>query len=161
MFNLLECILDHQKTRDALSSDNEQLVSNENKRVQSDDGWYFQILCNDGNKEWVPLQEVKESNPIELAEYVRAKRLHEEPVFRHWVPTVLQQREAIVSKVKARIVTSHKYGVEIPRTVPQAHRLNVVQNLARKILDVRHRSNEPFMEERHLEEISATIFENV
>ena len=93
-------------------------------RVQSDDGCIFQILWSDGNKEWVPLHEVKESNPIELAEYIRAKHLHKELAFRHWVPIVLQQREVIVSKVKARSITSHKYGVEIPRTVIQAHRLD-------------------------------------
>ena len=108
-FNLLECIFDHQESRDALSSDA---------------GWNFQILWNDGNKEWVPLKEIKKSNPIELTEYVRAKRLHMEPMFQHWVPTILQQREVIVSKVKARTVTSHKYGVEIPRTVLQAYRLD-------------------------------------
>ena len=51
-------------------------------------------------------KEIKESNPIELAEYVRAKRLHKEPVFRHWVSPVLQQREVIVSKVGQSRLTS-------------------------------------------------------
>ena len=50
-FNLLELITDHQKPRDALSLDDEQLMNNEMERVQSDDGWYFQILWTDGNKE--------------------------------------------------------------------------------------------------------------
>ena len=69
--------------------------------------------------------EIKDSNPIELAEYARAQRLHEDPAFQWWVPSVSQQREAIVSKVKARAITSHKYGVEIPRTVQQAYSLDM------------------------------------
>ena len=88
-YNLLECILDHEKTRDALSSDDERLVSDKGKHIHSIDGRFFQLLWNDGNNEWVPLQEVRESNPIELAEYVRAKRLHEEPAFKLWVPVVI------------------------------------------------------------------------
>ena len=131
-YNLLECILDHKKTRDALSSGDERLVNDKGNHIHTTDGWFFQPLWNDGNKEWVPLQEVKDSNPIELAEYVRAKRLHEEPAFQWWVPNVLQQREAIVSKVKARTITSHKYGVEIPRTVEQAHKLDVKEKSNRK-----------------------------
>ena len=116
-YNMLASILDYRKTRDALPSDDEGLGNaddkGKDKYIHTTDGWSFHLLWKDENKEWVPLKEVKDSNPIELAEYVRAQRLHEEPAFQWWLPSVLQQREAIVSKVKARAVTTHKYSLDM------------------------------------------------
>ena len=82
--------------------------------------WFFKVLWKDGNEEWVPFVEFKSSHPIEVAEYVRAQALGSETPFYQWVHSVLSQRKAIVSKIKARAQVTHKYGVEIPRTVQQA-----------------------------------------
>ena len=40
---------------------------------------------------------MKEAYPIELAEYVVANRLVEEPAFKWWVPGVLKKRNRIIS----------------------------------------------------------------
>ena len=82
--------------------------------------WFFKVLWKDGNEEWVPFVEFKSSHPIEVAEYVRAQALGSETPFYQWVHSVLSQRKAIVSKIKARAQVTHKYGVKIPRTVQQA-----------------------------------------
>ena len=51
-YNLLDSILDHKKTRDALSSDDKILLNAEDKTkyIHTTDGWFFQLLWNDGNK---------------------------------------------------------------------------------------------------------------
>jgi len=39
------------------------------------------------------LKDVKEASPIELAEYVDANKIHDEPAFTWWVPYCLRKRE--------------------------------------------------------------------
>ena len=38
-------------------------------------GWDFEVQWNDGSKNWVQLKILKESNPVEVAEFVTAKGL--------------------------------------------------------------------------------------
>ena len=39
---------------------------------------------------WKYLKDVKESNPIEVAEYVTAQRIQDDPAFAWWVPFTLK-----------------------------------------------------------------------
>jgi hypothetical protein len=39
-------------------------------------GWYLQVLWKDGSSSWEPLHDLKESHPIEVAEYVIANKLY-------------------------------------------------------------------------------------
>ena len=56
----------------------------------------------DGSTSWVPLKDLKESNPVETAEYAVANFIHEEPAFAWWVKDVLRKRDRILAKVKSR-----------------------------------------------------------
>ena len=42
------------------------------------------LLClqKDGSEQWFPLKDLKESNPIECAEYAKARRIDTEHAFR-------------------------------------------------------------------------------
>ena len=42
-------------------------------------GWKFFVKCKDGSQEWVPLKLLKESNPVEVAEFVTARNIADEP----------------------------------------------------------------------------------
>jgi hypothetical protein len=42
-------------------------------------GWDLQVEWRDGSTTWVPLSELKESNPVEVAEYAVANKIAEEP----------------------------------------------------------------------------------
>ena len=58
---------------------------------------------------------MKESHPVEVAEYARARGIDKEPAFEWWVPHTLKKRQVILSALKKRIrKTTHKYGIEIP-----------------------------------------------
>ncbi len=75
----------------------------------------------DGNAQWLQLKEVKESNPVELAEYALSNKIQEEPAFKWWVPTVLRKRKRIINKVKKKYwCTTHKFGIRLPKTVEEA-----------------------------------------
>jgi hypothetical protein len=66
----------------------------------------------------VPLKLLKESNPIELADYVSANNLTTEPAFAWWVPFTLKQRDWIIKATKKRYFRQFsKFGLELPKTV--------------------------------------------
>ena len=67
------------------------------------------------------LKDLKDSYPVQIAEYAVANRIAEEPAFRWWVQSVLRKRNRIVAKMKSRYwKTTHKFGVRVPKTVEEA-----------------------------------------
>jgi hypothetical protein len=70
---------------------------------------------------WVPVSELKASNPVQVAEYAVANHLVKEPTFAWWVKDALRHRNQIISKVKSRYwKTTHKFGIRLPHSVQQA-----------------------------------------
>ena len=64
---------------------------------------------------WVPLADLKDSYPVQIADYVIVNNLTHEPAFRWWAPFVLKNLERILKKVKTKYwSTTHKYGLELP-----------------------------------------------
>jgi hypothetical protein len=79
------------------------------------------IEWKDGTSTWVPLADIKDSYPVQVADYAVANGLTHEPAFRWWVPFVLKKRERILKKVKTKYWSvTHKYGLELPKSVAQA-----------------------------------------
>ena len=88
-------------------------------------GWDLLVHWKDESESWVKLSDMKESHPVEMAEFAKAKGIQEEPAFCWWVPYTLRKRDAIVAAIGARIrTTTHKYGVEIPKNVHHAQELD-------------------------------------
>ena len=64
---------------------------------------------------------MKESNPVEVAEFAKARGIDDEPAFAWWVPYTLRKRDVILSAVKSRVrKMTHKYGIEIPTSIRDA-----------------------------------------
>ena len=73
------------------------------------------------------IKDLKNSNPVEVAEYAVANRIQDEPAFAWWVKTVLRRRNRIISKVKKKYWrTTHKYGVRVPKSVQEALQLDEI-----------------------------------
>jgi hypothetical protein len=84
-------------------------------------GWKLLVEWRDGTTDWLPLKDLKESYPVQVVEYAVANKIAEQPAFAWWVPYVLRKRERIIQKVKSRYwKRTHKYGVELPKSVKQA-----------------------------------------
>ena len=49
-------------------------------------GWELLVQWKDGSVSWEKLKDLKESNPVEVAEYAVANRIVEEPAFTWLVP---------------------------------------------------------------------------
>jgi hypothetical protein len=61
------------------------------------------VAWKDGLMSWVPppLKDLKESHPVEVAEYAIVNKILEEPAFAWWVKKVLHKRDCIIRKVKS------------------------------------------------------------
>ena len=76
------------------------------------------VEWKNGMTDWVPMNELKASNPIEPAEYAVSNRIVEEPAFAWWVLDVLKWWNHIISKVKSKYwKTTHKFGIKVPKDV--------------------------------------------
>jgi hypothetical protein len=120
---ILDEIIDHKRDGRALRIDNGYLTTKRGRRIPKNTTKGWKILCRwkDGSSDWVDLKHVKDSNPIELAEYAVANHIQEEPAFKWWVSQTLRIRNRIIGKVKSRYwKTSHKYGVRLPHSVQEA-----------------------------------------
>ena len=92
-------------------------------------GWELLVSWKDGSSSWVKLKDLKNSNPVEVAEYAVANRIQEEPAFVLWVKSVLRRHNSIVSKVKKKYWrTTHKHGVRVPtsKSVQEALQLDEI-----------------------------------
>eukprot|EP00984_Skeletonema_dohrnii_P005553 scaffold1958_cov91-Skeletonema_dohrnii-CCMP3373.AAC.1 len=123
----LDAIVDHRRDGDALRRADMYIKPKGRKRRlrQSTRGWRLLVKWKNGTTQWLPLKELKESSPIEVAEYATAKGIVNEPAFLWWCPYVLRKRDVIISAVKARYFkVTHKYGHELPRSMADVARID-------------------------------------
>jgi len=85
-------------------------------------GWKLQVMWKDDTLSLVALRKMKDSFPVPTAEYVVAHQLSKKPAFRWWVNHVLRKDRHIVEKLKRKKYwpRTHEYGVELPKSVPEA-----------------------------------------
>jgi hypothetical protein len=117
MFQLLDEIMDHKKDDTAIDIANGTVtLANGNVKPKiTTQGWQLLVLWKDKLMSWVKLKDLKESYPVELAEYSVANRIAEEPAFKWWVSNTLHKRNRIISKVKKKYwQTTHKFGCKLP-----------------------------------------------
>ena len=81
-------------------------------RKRTTAGWLLEVLWKGGTITWVPLKDLKESNPLQVAEYVVAQNLIDEPAFAWWAIPTIQSRDQMIGAIKARFhKKTHKYGI--------------------------------------------------
>ena len=126
-YMLLKEIVDHRKNASAVPITDGVIISKNGNRIpkQTTKGWEILVEWKDETTDWIPLKDLKASNPVELAEYAFANKLLDEPVFAWWAKDVLRRRNRIISKVKSRYwKTSHKFGFKLPHSVDEALRID-------------------------------------
>ena len=125
-FLLLESITDHQKDQSAvLWEDRHVTVNGRGQHRITTKGWKLCVTWRDGTSSWERLSDLKESYPIQVTEYAVGQDLTHEPAFAWWIQKFLRKRDHIVPAVKQRYAKrSHKFGIEVPRTVKRALEIN-------------------------------------
>jgi hypothetical protein len=71
------------------------------------------------------LEDLKESNPVAVAEYAATKSLLDDPDFLWWDPPVLTKRSIIIAAVTKHYHNrTHKFGIEVPKIWDDCVRLD-------------------------------------
>jgi hypothetical protein len=127
-YQLLSEIVDHKKDGSAIQISNGYIESKSGNRKtpkKTTRGWKLLVEWKDGSMDWIPLVELKNSFPVELAEYAFANGIEEEPAFKWWVNYTIRRRNRIISKIKSKYWrTTHKFGIRVPKTVAEAYKID-------------------------------------
>ena len=85
-FQLLRNITDHKPYGNAIAISDGFINSRNgnNGPKNNTDGWKLQVEWKDIATSWVPLKDIKASNPIELSEYTINNNIEHKPFF-HWL----------------------------------------------------------------------------
>ena len=77
--HLLKGILDHSRDKQSLEKKDKWIVTNRVRwyMQQTTGGLKFRVKWKDGTATWISLKDRKESNPIEVAEYVTARNIQD------------------------------------------------------------------------------------
>jgi hypothetical protein len=116
-YNLMEGIVDHKKDGNAVEPAAIYIKHGRNTQVRkTTKGWHLCVEWKYGTTSWECLADLKESNPVEVAEYEFAKRLIEAPTFVCWAPHVLKKRSRIIyALTKCYHKRIHNAGIEVPK----------------------------------------------
>jgi hypothetical protein len=125
-YRLMDDLVDHRTTESAVKfADRFVTVRGRQHMRKTTVGWLLCVLWKNGETSWVSLADLKESNPLEVAEYAVSQGIDHEPAFSWWVPNVLKKRDRIISAVNKRYLKrTHKFGIEVPKSVADAMRLD-------------------------------------
>ena len=137
---IIDEILDHRSTHDAIPSSQGWFRTKEGskKRVITTKGWDIKVQWKDGSTNWVPLRDIKESNPIEVAEYATRAGIADEPAFAWWVLPTMKRRNKIIKQVQHRLAKkTYKFGIKVPNSVEEALNLDQLNgnDLWKKAID--------------------------
>jgi hypothetical protein len=112
-YNIMEGIIDHRTDGHAVAPAEMYIKHGSNKKVRkTTSGCHLCVQCKDGTISWESLAYLKESNPVEVAEYADTKSLLNTPAFIWWDPHVLQKLTRIIAAVtKLYHKRTHKFGI--------------------------------------------------
>jgi hypothetical protein len=127
---LIQGIVDFRKDEStAIPKSNKWVTTARGQRRlrKSTVGWKLLVQWRDGSETWIPLKDMKESHPVETAEFAKARGIDDEVAFAYWVPYTLRKRDVIISKMQARCnkrKITHKYGIEVPTSIEHGCKLD-------------------------------------
>ena len=114
---LMEGIVDYRKDESVAINMEEKYIITKTGQLwlmKTTARWDLLGQWKDNTESWTKLSVMKESHPVETAEFVRARGISDRAAFCWWVPSTLKKRDAIISAVNMRVrKMTHKYGIEI------------------------------------------------
>jgi hypothetical protein len=125
-YKLIEGIVDHETDGHAVEPADMYSKHGSNKKVMKTTNvsnlcveWIYRTTS------WESLADLKERNPVEVAEYSASKSLLDAPSFVWWDPHVLKKRSIIIAAVTKRYhKRTHKFVIEVPKSWDECVRLD-------------------------------------
>ena len=101
---LLNSIIDTHKMKHAVGKDDAFVISSNgtNRQQKTTKGWEVLVQSKDGLTLWSKLKDMKDSYPVQLAEFVVQKKLQDKPAFVSWIGYTLKKKARIIAKVKSK-----------------------------------------------------------
>ena len=123
---LLDSIIDHVVDDTAVGDQDRYVHVNGRKHHRKTTrGVKLCVRWKNGSTTRERLINLKQSYPLELAEYAVANGIDGTPAFSWWVPYVLRKRKRILAAVQSRYhKRTHKFGFEIPKTMQRALKID-------------------------------------
>jgi hypothetical protein len=125
-FALMSEIIDHKSDARRAMKIADGTFMNKQGRMRpciTTQGWRLLVEeWKDGTTSWATLKELKESFPVEIAEYTVANKIDDEPAFKWWVHDTLWKRHRIIKNLKSAKYwkRTHKFGIRLPHSVEEA-----------------------------------------
>ena len=128
---MLDEIIDHRSNQDAITKKDAFYTTTTGRKTRrrTTKGWQLCVQWKDGSSHWIELKDLKHSYPIEVAEYALSNQIADQPAFAWWVPHTTKKRKALIQKIKSKYwQRSHKFGIQIPKSVKEALQLDKENN---------------------------------
>ena len=125
IIKVLQGITDHRYGDSAVRHEHGlvNLPNNVRCRKITTKGWDVRVQWNNGTKSWIPMDIIKDSDPVELAEYSISRGIDQEPAFTWWVPKVMKKKNLLIKKLKSKQhKTNLKFGLKVPQSVEEAYK---------------------------------------
>jgi hypothetical protein len=122
----MDGIVDHKTDGHDVEPSGMYIKHGINKKVRkTTKGWNLCVEWKYGTTRWERLTDLKESNPVGVAEYASAKSFLDTPAFVWWAPRVLKKRSIIIADLtKLYHKRTHKFVIEVPKTWDDCVRLD-------------------------------------
>jgi hypothetical protein len=124
---MMDEVVDHRATLMAVPMEKGTYKTSRGltRKIRTTKGWQLYVRWRDGSADWVELKDLKDSYPVELAEYAITNGIQEQPTFAWWIPYVMKKRARIINKVRPKYwERTHKYGLEVPKRIEDAKRID-------------------------------------
>lgn len=125
---MIDEIIDHRSDpKIAIPKEQGRFISHSGqyRKKKTTRGWELCVLWKDGSTDWIALKDLKESYPIQVAQYAKNVKIDDEPAFAWWVDFVTKKRDSIIQKVKSKYWSrTHKYGIRVPKSVKEAEEID-------------------------------------
>ena len=82
--SIRESTVDYKTDGNAVTKENMYIMTKSGKRClrKSTTGWKLLVKFKDGAEQWMPLKVLKETHPVQVAEFSVARNIDEEPDFK-------------------------------------------------------------------------------
>ncbi len=93
------------------------VVKGLSSKLRNTYGWKICCQWKGGSTTWESLKDLKESHPLEMAEYAIMQGIDHKPAFNWWVLQVMRLRKCIISLVKkwkmSYLKKNTKFGIKV------------------------------------------------
>ena len=101
---IIDEIVDHWVIEEAIPKNEGTFITRYGmkRKNRTTRGWEICVQWKYGSVNWIALKDMKDSCPVDIADYVVTNKIQDEPALAWWVPYVLIKRKMIIAKFRSK-----------------------------------------------------------